>query len=167
MVTFHVSAQNVDKVKWYTIDEALKLNAVAPRKILIDVFTDWCGYCKKMDAETFNHPTIAKYINQHFYAVKFDAESTETVVFGGQTFQQGSAGRGSRKPTHQFVSALGISGYPTVVYFTNDLKLIGPVPGFLTAIKIEPLLHFVVEEKYLTTTFEEFEKTFVGELNKK
>ena len=162
---FNVSAQKTEKVKWYTIEEALKLNVTAPRNMLIDVYTDWCGWCKKMDAETFDHPVIAKYINAHFYAVKFDAESSVPVKFGEHTFENPGNG-GSRKTTHQFVTALGVSGYPTVVYFTKDLKLIGPVSGFYTAENIEPLLHFIVEEKYQSIKFEEYQKTFTGELKK-
>jgi thioredoxin-related protein len=163
---FQVSAQNAEKVKWHTLDEALKLNATTPRNILIDVYTDWCGWCKKMDAETFDHPVIAKYINKNFYAVKFDAESSATVKFGEHTFTNTGSG-GTRKTTHQFATALGVSGYPTIVYFTGDLKLIGPVSGYYTAEKIEPLLHFIVEEKYQSISFEEYQKTFVSELKKK
>ena len=165
IASFNVSAQKPEKVKWYTIEEALKLNAVAPRNILIDMYTDWCGWCKKMDAETFDHPVIAKYVNKNFYAVKFDAESSAPVNFGGYKFENPGNG-GVRKSTHQFVSALGVTGYPTIVYFTGDLKLIGPVSGFYTAEKIEPLLHFIVEEKYMNTTLEEYEKQFVSELKK-
>ena len=161
---FHVSAQTAEKVKWYTLDEALKLNATAPRKILIDMYTDWCGFCKKMDAETFNHPVVAKYINKHFYAVKFDAESSAPVKFGDHTFvNQGSGG--SRKSTHQFATAFGVSGYPTIVYLTGDLKLIGAVPGFMAPKQIEPLLHFIVEEQYRNNiSLEDYQKTFVSEL---
>ena len=167
MVTnFHVSAKEAEKIKWYTIDEALKINATSPRKILIDVFTDWCGYCKVMDAETFSHPIIAKYINQNFYAVKFDAESLTPVQFAGYTFTNQGSGI-SRKTTHQFATALGVNGYPTVVYFTGDLKLIGAVPSFLTAEQIEPLLHYIVDEKYMSISLEEYQKTFVSELKKK
>ena len=165
--SFQVLAQPAEKVKWYTLDEALKLNATAPRKILMDVYTDWCGWCKKMDAETFNHPVIARYINKNFYPVKFDAESSAPVKFGEHSFvNQGSGG--ARKSTHQFVTALNVSGYPTVVYFTGDLKLIGTVPGYFTPEKIEPLLHYIVEEKYQKNiTLEDYEKTFVSELSKK
>lgn len=166
MAGVQVSAQKTEKVKWYTIDEALKLNAAAPRKIMIDVYTDWCGWCKKMDAETFDHPIIAKYINTNFYPVKFDAESSAPVKFGEHTFE--NQGNGSaRKSTHQFASALGVSGYPSVAYIDGDLKLIGVVPGFFTPDKIESLLHFIAEEKYRSINLEEYEKTFVGELNKK
>ena len=61
-------------IKWYTWDEAIALNAKNPKKIFIDLYTEWCGYCKKMDANTFKDPEVAKYMNEHFYAVKFDAE---------------------------------------------------------------------------------------------
>ena len=64
----------VEKIHWYTFAEATKLNKKHPKKIFMDVYTSWCGWCKKYDAVTFSHPVIAKYINEHFYAVKFDAE---------------------------------------------------------------------------------------------
>ena len=163
---FQVSAQTAEKVKWYTIEEALKLNATAPRKIIMDIYTDWCGWCKKMDAETFDHPVIARYINKNFYPVKFDAESSTPIKFGDQTFVNQGVG-GARKSTHQFATALGVSGYPAVAYFTGDLKLIGVVPGFLTAEQIEPLLHFIVQEKYQSISLEEYQKTFVSELKGK
>ena len=166
IASFQVSAQNAEKVKWYTLDEALKLNATAPRKILIDTYTDWCGWCKKMDAETFDHPVIARFINKNFYAVKFDAESSAPVKFGGQTYSNPGSG-GARKTTHQFAVALGVSAYPTIVYLTDDLKLIGPVPGYFTPEQMEPLLHFIFEEKYQSVSFEQYQKTFVGELKKK
>jgi len=166
IASFHVSAQSTEKVKWYTIDEALKLNATAPRKILIDTYTDWCGWCKKMDAETFDHPVIAAYVNKNFYPVKFDAESSAPVQFSGHTFTNQGSG-GSRKTTHQFATALGVTGYPTVVYFTGDLKMIGPVSGFYTAEQIEPLLHYIVNEKFMSISLEEYQKTFVSELKKK
>jgi thioredoxin-related protein len=166
VASFHVSAQKAGKVKWYTIDEALKLNAAAPRKIMIDVYTDWCGWCKKMDVETFDNPVIAKYINANFYPVKFDAESSAPVKFGDHTFVN-RASEGLRKSTHQFATALGVTGYPSVAYINGDLTVIGVVPGFFTPEKIEPLLHFIVDEKYRSINLEEYGKTFVGELNRK
>jgi len=166
--SFKVSAQTSEKVNWLTFDEALKLNAVAPRKILVDMYTDWCGWCKTMDRETFGNPIIARYINQHFYAIKFNADSKDPITIAGLTFIR--EGR-----THQFVSALGVSGYPTVVYFTSDLKLIGPIPGFYKPEKMEPLLHFIANDKFTSVTWddnwaptlEQFEKTFVGEIKKR
>ncbi len=167
MVGFNASAQSAEKVKWYTIEEAQKLNAKSPRKIMVDVYTDWCGWCKKMDAEPFNHPVIAKYINENFYPVKFDAESSAPVEFGGHTFTNESTGARS---THQFAAALlnGKMSYPSVAYLTGKLEMIGAVPGFYTPAQIEPLLHYIVEEKYKdNVSLEDYQKTFVSSLAKK
>ena len=68
------------KVKWYTFEEAVELNKKEQRKIFIDVYTDWCGWCKKMDANTFSNPVIAKILNEDYYAVKFNAEHTEILI---------------------------------------------------------------------------------------
>ncbi|MCJ7821063.1 MAG: DUF255 domain-containing protein, partial [Bacteroidales bacterium] len=68
-------------VKWYSIEEAAALAKTAPRPIFVDAYTDWCGWCKKLDSETFSHPVIAEILNTKFYAVKFDAESSAPVTF--------------------------------------------------------------------------------------
>ena len=75
MIPFFLQAQSENtKIKWYTFEQAIKLCEKAPKKLMVDVYTDWCGWCKKMDAETFSNAEIAKYVNEHFYAVKFNAE---------------------------------------------------------------------------------------------
>jgi thioredoxin-related protein len=150
-------------VKWYTIKQALELEKKEPRKIMIDVYTDWCGWCKRMDKETFSHPVIAAYLNSHFYPVKFNAESFDSIEFAGKKYK--NEGQGQRS-THQFAVALlnGQLSYPSVAYIDESLKLLGTVPGYLTANQIEPLLNFIVEDKYKATTLEEYQKTFVSKI---
>ena len=76
-----------DKIHWISFDEAIKLNSGYPKKkILIDVYTDWCGWCKKMDAVTFSNPVIASYINEHYWAVKLNAEGYDTIIYNGVTY---------------------------------------------------------------------------------
>ncbi len=160
----YVSAQQGEKVKWYTPAEAQELASKAPRHILIDVYTDWCGWCKTMDANTFNNPTIAKYINENFYPVKFNAESKEPVTFAGHTFVNEST---APQSVHQLAAALlnGQMSYPSVAYLTGKLELIGPVPGYLTPAQIEPLLHYIVEEKYKENIqLADYQKNFVSKL---
>jgi thioredoxin-related protein len=148
-------------VKWYTIDQAMELQKKEPRKIMIDVYTDWCGWCKKMDSETFNNPVIAEYLNANFYPVKFNAESKAPVTFGGKTFV--NENQGSRS-SHQFAIALlqGQMSYPSIAYLGEKLEPLGAVPGYYSAKDFEPLIKFIKDDKYKTTTFEDFKKTFVG-----
>jgi len=130
------------EVKWYTFEEAVTLNKKAPRKIIIDVYTDWCGWCKVMDKETFQNPLIAKILNEKYYAVKFNAESTKPVLFEGRTFI--NDGQGNRPP-HQLAVALlnGKMSYPSIVFMNETNQLITAVPGFQKPNDMEPLLMFI------------------------
>ncbi len=62
-ILLYVKAQTV---KWYSFEQAVKLNKQNPKKIFIDVYTDWCGWCKRMDKVTFSNPVIAKYLNKYY-----------------------------------------------------------------------------------------------------
>lgn len=164
------SQEKADKaVKWYTLKEALELNKKAPKKIIIDIYTDWCGWCKRMDKETFENPTIAAYLSANYYPVKFNAEGMDSVEFAGYKF--GNPGQGGRS-THQFAMALFQAqkldpGYPAIAYITENLQLIGVMPGFLTPVQMEPILNFIAEDKFKTTSLDDYQKTFVSKIQPK
>jgi thioredoxin-related protein len=153
------------KIKWYTLKEALELEKQQPRKIIIDIYTDWCGWCKRMDAETFNHPVIAEYLSKNFYPVKFNAESTEPVEFNGQKFINPGGGRS----VHEFAAALFKTqkleiGYPCIAYLNENMQLLIAVPGYWEAKRIEPLLSYIVEEKFKLQPFDDYQKSFVSKI---
>ena len=155
--------QDNEKVKWYTIEEAEELTKNEPRKLFIDVYTDWCGWCKKLDKETFTDPVIAHILNTKFYAVKFDAESKESIKFIGHTFT--NEGTGTRR-THQLAAALlqGKMSYPSAAYMNEKLELLFAVPGYFSAKDIEPLLHFIFSDSYQTTDFQKYKESFQGKV---
>jgi thioredoxin-related protein len=109
-------------INWVTIEEAQELTKQEPRKIIMDVYTDWCGWCKKMDKTTFADENVVEYVNQNFYAVKFNAEADKKFNFKGQEFSN-----------PEFTRALRVGGYPTVVFFSEDFGKFQPVSGYRKA----------------------------------
>jgi len=157
-------AQDISTVKWYSMEEAEKLNKQQPRKIMIDVYTDWCGWCKKMDKETFNHPVIAKYLNENYYPVKLDAESKEDIVFNSTTFKHVAQGA---KGYHELAAGLlnGQMSYPSIAYMNEKMELLSVVPGYKTAQWLEPVLSYIAEDKYTSVSFEDYQKSFKSKID--
>jgi thioredoxin-related protein len=149
-------------VKWYTIEEAEKLAMTNPRPMLIDTYTDWCGWCKKLDKDTFSNPVIAEILNTKFYPVKFDAEGKTPVTFQGKKFiNDGKSGA-----AHQLAVALlnGKLGYPNLVFLDNKLQLLTNVPGYQEPKDMEVLLSFIADKIYEKQNFQDYQKAFKGKL---
>ena len=158
-VQISVAQEEVKWVKMENLDELLRTN---PKPVFIDAYTDWCGWCKKMDKDTFMNPGIAKYLNELFHPVKFNAESKDPITFLNREFiNDGKAGR-----AHQLAVALlqGQMQYPTVVFLNEKGELLGPLPGYKLPDQLEPYLVFIGEKKYETTKWEDFMKTFQSKL---
>ena len=125
-----------DGIKWITWDEAVKANEQDPKLLFIDVYTDWCGWCKVMDRKTFTDPQVIKHINDNYYAVKFNAESEPPVSFRGQEFK---VVEGGRRGIHTLAYALldGELSYPSCVYLNSEFQRVTISKGFKEA---EPFL---------------------------
>lgn len=157
----NLSAQKTT-VKWYTIEEAEKLSKTNPRPMIIDAYTDWCSWCKKLDQDTFSNSVIAEILNTKYYPVKFDAEGKYPVTFQGTKYiNDGKSGR-----THQLTNALitGQGGYPNMVFINDKLQLLTNVPGYREPKEMEPLLMFFAEKAYEKQDFQAYQKAFKGKV---
>ena len=74
-------------IKWISFEEAVMLSEKTPKKLFIDVYTSWCGWCKKMDATTFKEKEVVSFINENFYPVKLNAETRDTIRFREKEFK--------------------------------------------------------------------------------
>ena len=130
-----VSLQAQNKIKWNTWDEAIEKSKKVKKKIFVDIYTDWCGWCKKLDNTTFAENYIAKYINENYYPVKFNAEMKESVNLKGTEYKFVNNGR---RGYHELAAYLmqGRLSYPTVVFLDEDLNLIQAIPGFQESDKL-------------------------------
>lgn len=155
---------DAEKIKWYTFQQAIELSKKEKKKIFIDVYTDWCGWCKVMDKNTFTNPVIIKYMNQHYYAVKLNAEMKDTIVFNNYTFVNPAPN--TPRSTHQLASSLlnNKLSYPTTVYLDENFNLLTQVPGYLKPVQMEPILKYFGTNAYPATNWEDYSKNFVSEI---
>ncbi|WP_299673689.1 DUF255 domain-containing protein [uncultured Tenacibaculum sp.] len=150
-------------VNWISFEEALELNKTTPKPILVDLYTDWCGWCKRMDATTYKNEVIVKFINDNYYAVKMDGEGKNDITFKGRTFkfiQQG------KSKYHELAAAImnGKMSYPSTAFFNPEEQLIQTVPGYLQKERFEKILAYFSGEAYKSTPWKDFEKNFKSSL---
>lgn len=128
-----------------SLEEALQKAAQDDKKILIDVYTDWCSYCRKMTNETYPDLKVQRALEEYFHYVRLDAESNQRVTFQGRTFSM-----------RELAIQLGATGFPTTVFLASNGDPIGMQPGFIDARMFERLLVYVATEAYTNTSFDAF-----------
>jgi len=144
-----------DSINWISIEEAYELMQKEQRKIVVDVYTDWCGWCKVMDRQTYGNQSVASYINENFYAVKLDAEQREAIQLGDKSFDYVARGR---RGYHEYAAYLlgGKMSYPSTVFLDENMKNLGVVPGFIKPGQFSQLLSYVHEEAYKEQSFQQY-----------
>jgi thioredoxin-related protein len=150
-------------VKWYTIEEAYTMTKKEPRKIMIDVYTDWCSWCKVMDSKTFSNQVIADYLNTYFYPVKFNAEQKADVILNGKTYKFVNSGS---RGYHELAAVLlnNQLGYPSVVFLDENTNMIQPVQGYIEAKPFDGIIKFIGGDVYKTKKWEDFQASYVSPL---
>jgi thioredoxin-related protein len=146
-------------VKWLTFEEAVERSKKEKRLVFIDVYTDWCGWCKVMDKNTFSEPEVARILNEKFYAVKFNAEQREDVQFDGKTFKFQAYGNGG---THELAAALlnNRLSYPTVVFLDENFAMIQPLPGYQKAPEFHKVIQYIGEGHFRKMKWPEWQKIY-------
>ncbi|MBT8325095.1 MAG: thioredoxin fold domain-containing protein [Winogradskyella sp.] len=146
--TYSAVAQEIN---WVTLDEALKLQKKAPKKIMMDVYTNWCGPCKMLDRNTFQNTDVVKYVNENYYAVKFNAEGNSEIKFDDKTFTNPNfdpAKTNRRNSPHEFTRYLQVNAYPTIVFFDEAANFITPVRGYQNPQQLELYLKLFKSDKH-------------------
>lgn len=144
-------------INWMTWDEVQIAMKKEPKKVWVDVYTDWCGWCKVMDKKTFSNPDVIKYMNEHFYAVKFNAEAKEDVMFMGKKYSF-AAEHNANELAAQLMQ--GQMPYPTFVFMEENFQGPSPIPGYQPVPQLEMILKYLAEGTYKTVKFDEYSKAF-------
>jgi thioredoxin-related protein len=100
--------------------------------VLVDVYTDWCGWCKRMDADVFSRADVREYLSAHFVTVRLNAESGELATWQGRDYS-----------ARTLASAFNVTGYPTTLFFTSKGEHLVNVPGYIPAERFLLLLRYI------------------------
>jgi len=157
-----------ETINWMTMTEAQEAMKKEPRKLMIDVYTSWCGPCKMMMNTTFKDPAVISYLNANFYAVKFNAEGTDPITYKGTTFSNPDydpAKRG-RNSTHQFAGIAQEQGrlsYPTLLFLNEDQDVLTRVVGVQQADFLIVVLNWFGTNTYMSQAFDLYKAEWEAE----
>jgi thioredoxin-related protein len=157
---YSAKAQTTEKttggIKWLTLQQAEEAMKKKPKKMIVDVYTTWCYWCKVLDAKTYSDAKVIDYVNKNFYAVKLDAESKDSVTYQGKTYFYNSSYR-VNGVTQQFME--GSNGYPTITIVDEKFKVVSVNPGYQDSDAFLKLMKYYGDNYYLNTDYNTYLKT--------
>ncbi|MDG2341693.1 MAG: thioredoxin family protein [Cytophagales bacterium] len=144
------------KVEWIELDNNTKINNNG-KKIIIDLYTDWCGWCKVMDRNTFTNPDVIDHINNNFVPVKFDAEYQNSVVFNNNSYNFVKSGRKGINELAYYLTNGNLS-YPMTVFLDENYNLITLLPGYHKPNFYNLVLKYIGEDYWKDMSWDEYSK---------
>ncbi len=149
-------------VNWHSMEELSQLMKKEKRYIIVDIYTDWCGWCNTMEKKTYSNPQIVSYINNNFYAVKLNAETKKTIQFKGKTYKN----KGGKRSIHELAKIFlqDKQAFPSTGFMNKDLKIMAVIPGYIKPGMMEPLINFFGEGAYKKTDWKTYKQNFTTSL---
>jgi len=119
-------------VTWRGWNEGLAAAAGGTKPVIVDVYTDWCGWCKRMDKDVYARADVSEYLNQHFVMVRLNAEGSERVTYAGHTMT-----------ARALAGGFEVTGYPTMIFLKADGTHLVNVPGYVPADQFLKLVRYI------------------------
>ncbi len=131
--------------QWKKFNSGIAEAKKSGKKILIDVYTDWCSWCKKMDSDTYPDKRVSEYLSKNYVLIKLNAEGNEKILYNGQSISPA-----------EFAQGMGVNGYPATVFLKSDGQPITMLPGYAEPDKFIHVLSFIGENHYEKKKFADY-----------
>ena len=149
-----------NRIKWLSWEEAIEKSKKDKKKIFIYVYTEWCGWCKKMDKTTFSEDHIARYVNANYYAIKFDAEMKTPVTLKGKTYNYIKSGNSGYHELAAFILQNKMS-YPSMIFMDEDVSIIQAIPGYQDNVTFEMIITYFGGNSHKSIPWHKYMNLFV------
>ena len=145
------SQAEATEINWMTFEEAIAAQKKNPKKIMMDAYTKWCGPCKLLDKNTFNNADVVKYVNENYYAVKFNAQGNDIISFKGKEYKNpryDPKKAEKRNSSHQLANYFKVQAYPTILFLDEEANYLAPIKGYKTPKQLELYLKLFATNDY-------------------
>lgn len=142
------AAEGEVRLQWNELEPALAEAKKSGKPILVDVYTDWCGWCKRMDKTTYGNAEVRDYVARSFVPVRLNAEDDKSRA----TYD------GKSRTYRQFADGFQVSGYPTTLFLASDGTLITLLPGYAKPAPFLNVLRYVGEGHYRTRSWDAYSR---------
>jgi len=130
---------------WRNFTDGIREASASNKKVLVDVYTDWCGWCKRMEKDTYSDEDIKNYLTANYVIVRLNAESDAKEMLGDAEVTEATLAK-----------AYGVTGYPTMVFLMPDGKFITSVAGYMKPSEFLPVLKYICEDYYKQMNYQDY-----------
>jgi len=132
-------------LRWHQWNEGATAAKTSGKYMLVDVYTDWCGWCKKMDRAVYGHPRVQQLLAESFIPIKLNAESEHVITNGTNQYTE-----------QEWAKMLGVNAYPTIMVYDKRFQLISRFSGYREPEKFIRYLKYISGKYYTQYTFQEY-----------
>ena len=140
---------STSKIKWYDYEAGWKKAKAENKHMFVDFTATWCGWCKKLERDTFSQKPVIDALNNDFVPVKVWEHSQDTLDIDGYKIA-----------TKDLIKKeFRVRGYPALWFVrADDGVRIGPAGGYVDAQRFLQVLDIVKNYRYDSTRTETGEK---------